>query len=205
MVAWLVETATKQSNHRCKECHNHGKSPILHTSREKKFLHFRSLDTILGGSFALQQSSSSVVIILPLRPRITVTWSSSDRLLSKWSSLSTLTIAKVKHNCLRTTNFLLMWYKSCLWLSHRFSATYKSNLFCIQCGNAGFYLCLQRPCGPHIKQNALSPLMSQRHWWEFQIPYSLKPRSQLFFNKKEEKIWADKNLKGRLIIEKMLF
>uniref|UniRef100_A0A0A9FS59 Uncharacterized protein n=1 Tax=Arundo donax TaxID=35708 RepID=A0A0A9FS59_ARUDO len=28
----------------------------------------------------------------------------------------------------------------------------------------GFYLCLQRPCGSHIKQNGLSPLMSQRHW-----------------------------------------
>uniref|UniRef100_A0A0A9DBA4 Uncharacterized protein n=1 Tax=Arundo donax TaxID=35708 RepID=A0A0A9DBA4_ARUDO len=28
----------------------------------------------------------------------------------------------------------------------------------------GFYLCLQRSCSSHIKQNGLSPLILQRHW-----------------------------------------
>lgn len=56
------ETYPKQSNHRCKQCHNHGTTPILFASRNK-FLAIK--DIILRGSFVSLKSSPSLFISYP--------------------------------------------------------------------------------------------------------------------------------------------
>jgi hypothetical protein len=141
-----------ESVHRCKKWCNHRTSSNLSIF----FLCWRNYFERL-----VCFTVSSWFVFPPLRPRITVNWSGFIYTMLKCSYVATLSTAEVQ------------WIKSSLsshaiWVACGFYTGSMLHLnlndIAIKCWYAGIYLCLQRSSGSHIKQNGLSPPISQRCW-----------------------------------------